>query len=150
MLVVVRMFAALLKLLLMRAAFLLRRARVVPKSGWVSVDVEGPVVDIAERRRLWDLRSQQPLSLYEFGELVKTVEKDARVKGVLVTIRGFEGGMATATSMRELLGRVKSSGRLVVAHPGRSARTRRSSTSRRSPTRFTSGRKRRSRRSASR
>ena len=50
--------------------------------------------------------------------LVDEVLGDARVRGLVVTLRSFRGGMASATSVRAVLARVVAGGReLVVSLP---------------------------------
>src|SRR5262245_1090418 len=95
----------------------LARKRGVPKGAFVALEIDGPVVDIAPRRRFWQWQPRgKPLSLPELGEVVRHVNADPRVRGMLVTIKSLGAGMATATSLRALLARVRASGKELVVH----------------------------------
>ena len=94
----------------------LRWARGVPSGAWITVEVDGRVVDFARRRRFWQFRRKQPLSLHALGRAVDAIVADTRVKGVLLTLKSFGAGMATATSLRTELARLRAAGREVVVH----------------------------------
>src|ERR1019366_7067373 len=48
--------------------------------------------------------------------LVAELVVDPRPRGLVVTLRAFEGGMASALSLRELLLQLRKAGRRVVVH----------------------------------
>ena len=95
----------------------LARARAVPEGAFLSLDIDGRVVDIAPRRRFWEItRRSRVLSLHELAGLVDAMAKDKRVRGLVVTIKSLGAGMATATSLRALLMRVRASNKELVVH----------------------------------
>jgi protease-4 len=94
----------------------LRAARAVPQGAFVHLVLDGAVADIVPEPRFWEQWRPRRTSLLEIGRLVDEVLKDARVRGVLVTIRSFRGGMATATSLRATLARVRGGGHELVVH----------------------------------
>ena len=94
----------------------LRWARAVREGAWISIDIAGPVLDITERRRFWQLRRRPSLSIHALSELVDAVLADPRVKGLVVTLKSFGAGMATATSLHNELGRLRAAGREIVVH----------------------------------
>jgi protease-4 len=95
---------------------LVRRARVLPRGGFVHLTLDGPVADIVTKPHFWDRWRPRAASLREIGALVDEVARDARVRGVLVTLRSFHGGMASATSLRGVLARIPEAGRELVVH----------------------------------
>src|SRR5690242_6267089 len=95
----------------------LARGRGVPRGGFVTLEIDGAVVDIARPRRFWQMRRRsRALSLYELADLVRYIIADGRVAGMLVTIKSLTAGMATATSLRALLARVRAAGKELVVH----------------------------------
>lgn len=95
---------------------LLARGRGVPEGSFVTLKIDGAVADIVGRPRLWEVRAQRATSLHHVAEVVDHVAHDPRVRGVLVTIKSFAGGMASATSLRALLARARGAGKEVVVH----------------------------------
>ncbi len=95
---------------------LLRRARVLKPGGFVHVTIDGPVPDIVARPRIWEQWRPHPMSLGELGRLVDEVTKDPRARGLLLTLRSFRGGMASATSLHGVLAKVAAGGRELVIH----------------------------------
>ena len=89
--------------------------RRVPAGAWLHVTVEGKVVDYAQRKVYFTF-APAPSSIHGLEKLAEQTAKDPRIKGVLVTIRSFGGGMATATGFRDVLTRIAASGREVVVH----------------------------------
>lgn len=99
---------------------LLRRGRGVPPGAWLSVTIDGAVVDlVAQPRsllRLWQSRAQKAISLHRLDEVVTTMARDERVAGMVVTIRSLGAGMGAATSLRDILARAKAAGKQVCVH----------------------------------
>src|SRR5580658_7979666 len=79
---------------------LMRRARVLSRGGFVHLTIDGAVPDVAAKARLWERWRARGTSLTELGRLVAEMCGDSRVRGALVTLRSFRGGMASATSLR--------------------------------------------------
>jgi protease-4 len=113
---ILRACGAVLRLLFL--PFLLwRKTRAVPRGAYVAVEIDGAVADIVRRPRIWELlRPKRATSLYGLRALVDEIGKDDRVRGLLVTLHGFHGGMASATSLRAILLRARAAGRDVVVH----------------------------------
>jgi protease-4 len=89
-------------------------SRRIPSGAWITVEVDGPLVDVVDPiTRIFRPRA---LSLEALARAVDALSRDARVGGVLVIVRRLGGGMATATSLRELLARLRSNGKEVVVH----------------------------------
>jgi protease-4 len=95
---------------------LLARHRVAPPGAWLTVTIDGPVVDVVGRARFWWLRAQKSLSLHALDAAVTVMSGDPRVKGLLVTLRSMSGGMASASSLRGILARARASGKTVAVH----------------------------------
>jgi protease-4 len=94
----------------------LRRSRAVPEHGWVALTIDGRVADVVPRRRFWQRRRRPVLSLHGLAALVSELTQDPRVRGLLVTIKSLHGGMASATSLRAQLARVREAGRELVVY----------------------------------
>jgi protease-4 len=94
----------------------LRARRLIRPGTFVSLTIDGPVTELAERRR-WFRRGAPPTtSLTDLRELAAELRRDPKVRGVLVEIRSLRAGAATATSLREILAKLKHSGKSVVAY----------------------------------
>ncbi|MEB2321053.1 MAG: signal peptide peptidase SppA [Sorangiineae bacterium] len=109
-----RLFLVLLDLLLLPLR-LVRRALAAPRGAYLRVDVDGWVAEIARPRAFWD-RSPRRLSLHALREVLALAGADARVRGVVVVLERFSGGMATATSLREALGALRAAGKELVVY----------------------------------
>src|SRR5207253_9997624 len=96
------------------------RTRAVPKGAFLTIDIDGAVVDVASARPLWQrlLRSARPrpLVLHDLSDLIDAMRTDPRVRGLVLTIKSLGAGMATATSLRALLLRLRAAGKEVVVH----------------------------------
>jgi protease-4 len=62
------------------------------------------------------LQGQRGIALSAFHELVDRVAAEPRVKGVVIVMRSLGGGMATATSLRKAIQRLRATGREVVVY----------------------------------
>ncbi len=94
---------------------LLRRAVAVKPGSFVALTIDGPVADVIPKRRFWERgREDKSTSLHALGELVDAVLGDARVRGIVVTIKRLDAGMASAASLRAQLARAKKGGKEVV------------------------------------
>ena len=113
-----RLFANVFRLLLL-PLFAVRRARVLRRGAFVHLTIDGAVTDILPEPRFWE-RWQRPrsTSLVDLAALVDEIVRDERARGLLVTLRSYRGGMASATSLRAVLARLVDAGReLVVCLP---------------------------------
>jgi protease-4 len=95
---------------------LLVRGKGVPEGAFVTVKIDGAVVDVIGRPRIWEVRAQRATSLHHVAEVVDHVVPDPRVRGIFVTIKNFAGGMASAMSLRKLLARARAAGKEVVVY----------------------------------
>ncbi len=98
---------------------LLRRR--LPKNAWLQIEIDGPIHEFPVVRRtplpLLAFAGARGIALSTFHEVTDEVKNDARVRGVLVVIRNMSGGMATATSLRKAIVRLReTTGREVVVH----------------------------------
>ena len=94
----------------------LRRRRMVPEGTFVTLTLEGAVVDVLAKPRFWERRAQKATSLHDVRQMVDFVIADPRVRGIVVTIKLLSAGMATAQSLRDLLARARAAGKEVVFH----------------------------------
>lgn len=92
------------------------RAKAVPKGAFVHLVIDGLVADVVAPPRLWEIRKQHATSLHAVARLVDEMAKDARVKGLVVTVKQLTCGMASATSLRAQLARARAAGKEVVVH----------------------------------
>ena len=113
--IVLRLIGLLLDLLLLPLR-LLRRTRAHRRGTWLTVTIDGPVVDVLGRPRFWQVRAQKAVSLHVLDDAVTAMLRDPAVKGLLVTLRSMSAGMASATSLRMLLERARAGGKEVVVH----------------------------------
>ena len=84
--------------------------RLLPKRAWLKVDIDGSVIEFPALRRPLSFLSfggPRSLALSAFHELIDYVVREPRVFGVLVVIRNLRGGMATSTSLRQALVRLR-------------------------------------------
>ena len=101
----------------------LASARAAPRSGWVKVTIDGPVVEVASHPPFWEGRSPVT-SLHQLRRLVDVCAEDARVVGLLVVLRGWQGGSATATSLRRVLLAARERNKRLVVYLPRGGGTR--------------------------
>ena len=94
----------------------LRRGRMVPEGTFVTLTIEGAVVDVLAKPRFWERRAQKATALHDVKQMVDFVIADPRVRGIVVTIKLLAAGMATAQSLRDLLARARAAGKEVVFH----------------------------------
>src|SRR5882757_357224 len=117
--VVLRLLGLFLDLLLLPLRWG-RRRRAIPEGAWLTVTIDGAVMDLVARERsllrVVLRRARSAVSLHELDDVVTALLADARVKGLIVTLRALGGGMSAATSLREILGRVRAGGKELVVH----------------------------------
>jgi protease-4 len=88
----------------------------VPRGTWLSVTIDGPVVDIVPPARFWRVRAQKSVSVYVLDEVVTAMLADSRVTGLVVTLRAMSAGMAMASSLRAVLAKARAGGKRVVVY----------------------------------
>ncbi|MBX3217621.1 MAG: signal peptide peptidase SppA [Labilithrix sp.] len=113
--IVLRLLGLLVDVLLLPLRAL-RRGGAVPSGTWLTITIDGPVVDVVGKPRFWQVRAHKALSLYALDRAVTAMLRDARVHGLLVTLRSMSAGMATASSLRAILARARAGGKQVVVH----------------------------------
>lgn len=97
----------------------LARARAAPKGAYVTLEIDGPVVDLARPLERWSFlrRPGRPkLSLTRLRELAWELARDPKVAGLLVEVRALGAGPATLSSLRDLLSEVRASGKDVIVY----------------------------------
>ena len=97
----------------------LARARAVRAGSWVTLTLDGGVADMVPPQPAWRLLAggrPRTTSLHAVCELVDGLVADPRVRGLVVTLKSFGAGMASATSLRAQLARVRAAGKEVVVH----------------------------------
>ena len=92
------------------------RGRLIPTGTFVTITIDGAVVDVIAKPRFWERRAQKALSLHDLRQTLEAAAADERVKGVVITIKQLAAGMATATSLHDLLARARAAGKEVVVH----------------------------------
>lgn len=85
-----------------------------PKGGYLVLKLEGPVVEIAPRRRFWQ-RGPRAISVHAVREALDVAARDPRVRGLMVSFRHAALGAAVATSLRDVLADWRTRGKAVVA-----------------------------------
>jgi len=95
---------------------MLRAQRLLQKGTLVVLSIDGPVVELSERRPFWRRLPSRATSLARVRELVALVAADPKVEGLLVEIRALHAGAATATSLRRTLLRLKESNKALYAY----------------------------------
>jgi len=87
-----------------------------PKGAFLRVEIDGAVAEMPPPQRLWPPPAARVFSVHWLRTLVDEVERDARVRGLLVVLHGLRGGFATAASLRQVLARARAAGKQVVIH----------------------------------
>ncbi|MBX3199376.1 MAG: signal peptide peptidase SppA [Labilithrix sp.] len=113
--IVLRLLGLLVDVLLLPLRAL-RRGGAVPSGTWLTITIDGPVVDVVGKPRFWQVRAHKALSLHALDRAVTAMLRDPRVHGLLVTLRSMSAGMATASSLRAILARARAGGKQVVVH----------------------------------
>lgn len=83
---------------------------------WLVVQIDGRIAEGPVARRWWPPRPKRVTSLHTLRLLVDAAARDRRVKGLVLIMAPLHGGFATATSLRELITRVRTAGQQVVVH----------------------------------
>lgn len=109
----------LLRLLLLPLSAL-RWARAAPRGGYVVLDVDGAVADLAPPRpwaRWWWRRATPPtLPVERVRELARMMQADGRVAGLLLRIRSVHAGAAALASLRGVIRDLRAAGKDVIAY----------------------------------
>jgi protease-4 len=93
----------------------LRAKRLVHRGDLVSLTLDGPLVEHAEKARFWQRRLQRT-SLQQIRALVDAIVRDPQVKGLLLELKSLKAGASTATSLRQILQRLGRAQKLLVVH----------------------------------
>ena len=94
----------------------IRYARRAPRGAWVHLELDGAVDDLLAPAKWWDFRRKKALPLHALGKVFDELAQDDRVRGLLVTMKSFQGGMAKAASLRALLAGLRARGKEVAVH----------------------------------
>src|SRR3954471_1696866 len=93
-----------------------RGRRLVRRGSFVSLVIDGAVVEVADTLPWWRRRRARTTSLTGIRQLCSAIARDDRVKGLLVEIRSLHAGAATATSLRRALLALKDQNKTVVVY----------------------------------
>ena len=101
--------------------WLLARVLARPRARWIALTVRERVVEIAPPRAFWmrfvpGLENRVPTSLRALRLLADHVEKDPRIEGLVVTLPAIALPWARAQSLRDVLTRLRASGKRIVVH----------------------------------
>ena len=102
----------------------LRRSRAAPAGAWLTLTLDGPVVDLTPPRRPWSLFrrfGRAPLAIARLRELTRTMAADPRVRGLFLEVRSIGAGPAVLTSLRDVLSEIRAAGKDVIAYLPRGA-----------------------------
>ncbi len=88
----------------------------VTRGAWLLVEIDGAVADLPPSRFLARWAGRGVTSLHALETLVDAMDGDPRVRGLLVMLQPLHAGMATATSLRNVLARARELGKEVVVH----------------------------------
>ncbi len=118
--VLLRVLGLLVDVLFLPLRWLSRR-RAVRDGSYVSLVVDGGVADMVAPEPVWrrfvsGRGEARTTSIHAVTELVDALVSDARIRGLVVTLKHLASGMASATSLREQLHRVRAAGKEVVVH----------------------------------
>jgi len=110
----IRLVANVIKLLFLPLN-LLRRSRAAPPGAFIALEIDGLVTDVSTPARTW-MRRHPVTTVRGLAVVIDEILDDENPRGLLLTIRAFRGGMATATSIRTQLARLRAADREVVVH----------------------------------
>lgn len=97
----------------------LRRGRAAPAGAWLTLTLDGPVVDLAPRRLRWSLfrrLGRAPLAVARLRELTRAMAADPNVRGLLLEVRSLGAGPAVLASVRDVLSEIRAAGKDVIAY----------------------------------
>lgn len=94
----------------------LRWRRAVRPGAFLGLEIDGGVVDLQAAPTFFDRFRRRSVSLAGLAELTQVLAGDRRVQGIVVTLRSFQQGMASALSLHNALRKVRESGRDVVVY----------------------------------
>ncbi|HEU5076012.1 MAG TPA: signal peptide peptidase SppA [Polyangiaceae bacterium] len=93
-----------------------RRARAAGRTGWLALELEGRSLEVRPPARFGYRWRSEPPALYEVKRALARAQRDPRVTGVVVTLRGFQGGGASVDSWRGVLAGVREAGKRLVIY----------------------------------
>src|SRR4051794_2572899 len=94
----------------------IRYLRRAPRGAWLQLELDGAVDDLVPPARWWQRGRKRALPLQRLREAFDDVASDERVRGVLVTLKSFQGGMAKAATVRGLLASLRARGKEIAVH----------------------------------
>lgn len=93
----------------------LRKQLAAPRGGWLEIEIDGGLTEVARRLPFWQ-RRHQPVALQSLRRLLAVAAEDARVHGVLFRIESLRVGSARATSLRDVLLGFRKAGKKVAVY----------------------------------
>ena len=97
----------------------LRRSRAAPAGAWLTLTLDGPIVDLAPPRRRWSLFrrfGRAPLAVARLRELTRAMAVDPKVRGLFLEVRSIGAGPAVLTALRDVLSEIRAAGKDVIAY----------------------------------
>lgn len=93
-----------------------RRRRAAGPTGWLGLELEGRTLEVRPRSRFgWPWQAHPP-ALYDIKRALERAAADPRVTGLVVTLRGFEGGGASVDSWRAVFASMRKAGKQLVCY----------------------------------
>ncbi len=96
--------------------WVLRRARAAGPSGWLALELDGHALELRPPARFGFGRRAGPPALYDVKRALARAGRDPRVTGVVLTLRGFQGGGASVDSWRGALLEVRKMGKRLATY----------------------------------
>jgi protease-4 len=113
--VLVRLLVAFVRLLFLPLARL-RFRRAVRPGTYLTLEVDGPVRELAPPRGFFLRPVRNVVVLGGLRQAIATAVNDARVRGIVVVLKSVRTGMAGATALRSALDAARAGGKEVVVH----------------------------------
>lgn len=109
--------------LLLWPLVVLGRHRAAPKGAWLEVEIDGAIAELVQRQPFW-MRQKPVFALNALREAIALAAQDARIAGLLVTLKSVRAGSATASALRGLLLEARRAGKRVAVYMPDGAGTR--------------------------
>jgi protease-4 len=88
----------------------------VPAGTYLLVEIEGPISEATEARSRLSPPRRRTFSLRRLHEIIAEAAADPHVAGLVVVVKSFRAGFATATSLRDAFRRARDRGLRVAVH----------------------------------
>jgi len=88
----------------------------LPSDAVLAINLSGLVVEVTSEDPFAEILGDQPMSLRNLRRALNRAAEDDRIRGVRVKIGSFGGGFAVAQEIRDLLQKVRASGKWISAY----------------------------------